>query len=179
MSYDFNKSENKHQHVLNIDNSSMYTTPQDWAKVFTKCYNARKEMIIKQYLKPINVYKFIEYVENNPKEFKHYCEIIINETGQIYLARPSHEQVLLALASEKNKMSMDEYYSTIDVSYSPSHWIISKEKFIAVWYKFRIEPMKTNKFQQHTIGLLLKHGIILDSKTSTDEYQKYLKRKEL
>ena len=128
-----------------------------------------------------SVIDFINYTKKNPNEFKQYCEIIIGIHGEIYLARPSHQIALLSIMANKNKMTREEYEATIPRNCGPTYWIISKERYIAVWYnRIWISVKGMNRFQKRSIKLLQDAGLLAEELfiEEQNEYQAHLYRKE-
>lgn len=129
-----------------------------------------------------SIYDFIQYTRENPDEFRNYCEIVMGIHGEIYLARPNHQRALLALAAYKNKMFVKEYESSIPRNCGPTYWIISKEKFIAIWYDRLFIPVGgMNRFQKRSIKLLqeaelISNDLFIDEQ---NEYQAHLYRKKI
>ena len=129
----------------------------------------------------MNVYEFIQYVDQNKEKFIKYCEIIITDNGIIEFAHPTHSISIVREASKKNKISVEEYKNSIPKSCSPLHWVTCKEKFIGVWYNYIIVPQKINRIQKKVLDLLSENGIIdkYYTKEISKEYENYLYRKKL
>lgn len=126
--------------------------------------------------KPITVNQFIEYAKKTGK-YKNYCEIVIDEIGRIViLTNSSHQQLLIAMGAKKHNKSIEDYIEGIPYEVSPESWVISKEKFIAVWYDFLVAPSKINRFQYKTIKILVEHEFLNKSLNihHTDEYTNYM-----
>ena len=125
--------------------------------------------------------EFIEYAKENPTSFIKYCEVVIDRFGNIYMVKPSHMETLIYLDRTKHKMSRDEYLETIPTFVAVDEYIISKEKYIAVWYSYiKIPKDGINSRQKRSLDILLRNGLISDSYDVKlcDEYQLYQWRVE-
>lgn len=125
---------------------------------------------------------FIKYLKDHKDQYRNYLEIIISPLGKVYLATPCHQEALVIIGALINKVSVKEYKQSIPKYCSPIHWVVSKEKYISVWYDHIIIPEnKITRFQRRVLQILQREGFL--SKTikeeKTNEYQRYLKRKEL
>jgi glycogen debranching enzyme len=131
--------------------------------------------------KKMNVIEFIDYVNTHKEEFTCYCEILIDKLGFIYLARPNHQNAIIAIAAKQNNQTFEEYHKEIPKECSPLHWTVSKDNIIAIWYDIAITPLKLNRFQERTLRILHRNGIIAKyvKHIQTSEYQRYLQRLEL
>lgn len=146
----------------------------------------------------MNVYEFADFVKEHPDLFVNYYEFIIDKLGFIWLAIPSHKYKVLQLVADKYNISWNAVLDQIPYDCDPYQWCLSKEGFIAVHNKFYIRPKKINKFQRHTLRVLLHRDIIekgvskylfkLSVKPGThipnnieiaDEYYRYLYRAKL
>lgn len=130
----------------------------------------------------MNINDFIVYLNQHKDQYRNYMEIVLSPLGQVCLAHPCHTEKLLELAAKKYNISKEEYKQSVPKSCSPIHWVVSKENYISVWFDNIIVPKNGfSRFQKRTIKILQDKGFL--SKTlnveTTDEYQRYLKRKEL
>lgn len=134
-------------------------------------------------MKSLNITSFIKLTEKFPDQFRNYCEIIIDPYGSIIPINPSHQETVIRYAMEKENKSRKEIIKEIPPAYSILHYYIDKYNLIAVWYSSYIHGTyinkKPNRFQQRTLNLLVKNGLILDNAYSTREYGLYLERKAM
>lgn len=104
---------------------------------------------------------FVNYVKENSHLFINYCEIIIDDLGRIYLARPSHTICMENIIINKYKLkSIDEYFKNIPIFERDMSYMIYHEKFISVYYNSIFMPNKINRFQKNTLNILIKNKII-------------------
>ena len=132
-------------------------------------------------LQKMNILDFIQYTKEHESEWRNYCEILLDKYGNVYLARPCHQNAALELAASLYNQSIYDYRKEIPKYCSPLHWIISKENFVSVWYEFIIMSKDVNRFQKHSIDLLKESGLIDrngEIKT-TIEYEQNLLRQKL
>lgn len=128
----------------------------------------------------MNVYQFLDHVKQYPEKYIHYCEIIIGKIGEIELAHPCHVEKLIDIARRKAKISREEYLDTIPTLCSPTHWIVSKENYICVWYNRILASKEINRYQKKVIETLQEHHILDPDLIYeyTDEYERYVKNVE-
>ena len=129
----------------------------------------------------MTITEFINYAKENPKKFICYCEIILDILGNVYMVSPSHKKTLMWLYCKKYNITNEELYKEIDVTMLFDEYIISKEKYVAVWYDYiKISCEGMTSRQKRTIRLLQENGLIHKNINIhyCDEYQKYLRRKE-
>ena len=123
-------------------------------------------------------YEFVKYTKGQSIDWIKQCKFVIDDIGRIYLVNNIHAETLISLAIKKHKMACCiDYINSIPLEFSIPMWIIPKERYIAAWYDHMVLPLKVNKFQRHTINILIKNGLI--SKNYTKEifgkkYQEYL-----
>lgn len=132
----------------------------------------------------MNIYEFIEITRKEPMSWIQYCEIIIEPTGNIILARPSHEQAIVAYAMKKENKTRDEIYAELlSDCCLPVEWFVDKYKLIAVWYSGYMCHIKgPNRFQKKVIELLQKEGLVESRNPhirNATEYTDYFKRQEI
>lgn len=124
-----------------------------------------------------SVNEFIEFALERKSEYTRYCEICIDDIGYIELVRPSHHITLMFMVAKKYNILPEQYEETIPERCTPLYWIISKEKFLAVWYNRAIIPESgLNRLQKRTINLLIKNGLLSEDITysPTNEYKNHL-----
>ena len=131
--------------------------------------------------KKYSIEEFIELTKKNPDEWNHYCEIIIDNDGQVLLARPSHQMCLLQYYCDKENIKMEDIEKYIPREFSPVHFIVDKYDLISVWYASILSSSKgPNEAQLKSLELLRKNKLITPGyliMTKTNEYHLYLYRK--
>ena len=130
--------------------------------------------------KKYSIEEFIELTKKNPDEWNHYCEIIIDNDGQVILARPSHQICLLQYYCDKENIKMENIEEYIPREFSPVHFIVDKYDLISVWYESILSSSKgPNEAQLKSLGLLRKNKLIAPGYlvAKTNEYHLYLYRK--
>ena len=131
----------------------------------------------------MSVNDFVEYTKQNPNKFISYCEVIIDEIGNIIIARPSHTETAIAYAMSKENKSRKEISDSIPDLCLPLEWIVDKYGLIAVWYNgymFSSYKKSPNRFQRRTLDILLKNRLIVEEYVQpASEYRLYLKRKDM
>ena len=135
------------------------------------------------YKRPVKmtIDEFIQYTKENPLKFIKYCEVVLDKFGNVYMVSPSHQITLLWLYAQKNKMTYDEALKSIDQRLAVDEYIISKEKFVAIWYdmyKHSVEGMTSR--QKRSINILKRNNLISTNciSVASSEYQNYIWRKE-
>ena len=133
--------------------------------------------------KKYSIEEFIELTKKNPDEWNHYCEIIIDNDGQVILARPSHQICLLQYYCDKENIKMENIEEYIPREFSPEHFIIDKYNLISVWYMCIIYSYNNmNNDQRNTLDILADNHLILPSdeidQYPTREYRIYLERED-
>ena len=108
----------------------------------------------------MNVYEFIDLVKQDPDSWKNYCEIIIGSSGKIELARPSHTEKIIDIYCEIESITKEEFKEEFPVNLSIIDFVVEKYSLISVWYDYIIRPAKINRFQQHTLQILVENGLI-------------------
>lgn len=101
-------------------------------------------------------------IEKHKQTFIHYLEVVIDESGKIMYAVPSHQEKLISLACEKlgisreklNDMCPEEYYFDFVT------WLFMISGACAVWEKFAMAN-KFTKEQISALQLLKKEGLYL------------------
>lgn len=101
-------------------------------------------------------------IEQNKKTFIHYLEVVIDESGKIMYAVPSHQEKMIAIACEKlnatreelNSMCPQEYYCDF------MDWLCKMSGACAVWEKF-VRCDKMTKQQIMALQTLKDNGLYL------------------
>lgn len=101
-------------------------------------------------------------IEQHKKTFIHYLEVVIDESGKIMYAVPSHQEKQIALACEKlnvtreelNAMCPQEYYFDLMT------WLCKMSGACAVWEKF-IQADKLTEKQIMALQMLKENGLYL------------------
>lgn len=101
-------------------------------------------------------------IEQHKKTFIHYLEVVIDKTGKIMYAVPSHQEKLISLACEKlniareelNAMCPQEYYSDFMTR------LCKMSGACAVWEKF-IQADKLTEQQIKALQMLKENGLYL------------------
>lgn len=130
--------------------------------------------------KKYSIEEFIELTKKNPDEWNHYCEIIIDNDGQVILARPSHQICLLQYYCDKENIKMEDAEEYIPREFSPEHFIIDKYNLISVWYESILSSYRgPNEAQLKSLELLKENKLIIPEylMDKTNEYHLYLYRK--
>ena len=71
----------------------------------------------------MNPQQFIDMTKLHSKEWIRYCEILINEQGNILLARPSHMERLILYMMEIEKINRQDVFKLIPFECSPLYYI--------------------------------------------------------
>lgn len=101
-------------------------------------------------------------IEQHKKTFIHYLEVVIDESGKIMYAVPSHQEKLISLAREKlnvtreelNTMCPQEYYCDFMI------WLCKMSGACAVWENF-IRCGKLTEQQIRALQMLGNEGLYL------------------
>lgn len=101
-------------------------------------------------------------IGQHKKTYTHYLEVVIDESGKIMYAVPSHQEKMISLAREKlnvtreelNAMCPQEYYFDFMV------WLCKISGACAVWEKF-IQADKMNEQQIKALQVLKDNGLYL------------------
>lgn len=101
-------------------------------------------------------------IEQHKKAFIHYLEVVIDESGKIMYAVPSHQEKLISLACEKmnitreelNAMCQQEYY------FDFMAWLCKISGACAVWENF-IQCYKLTEQQIEALQMLKENGLYL------------------
>lgn len=105
-----------------------------------------------------------EHLEVN--EYKHYCEAIMDDSGNIGYAIPSHNLALLRLYGDYSPSEiMDpfinkEIYDKIPMNAGIVQWVCEDLNVVAIWYNIIILPIDYTIEQLETIATLMRRGII-------------------
>lgn len=98
-------------------------------------------------------------VEEHMKKYVNYLEVIILPTGRIEYAVPSHQEKLIKIAMEKYHISRDELMRRCPQEYYCDfmEWLQQITGCVSVWsYCYKGKP---NKFQKHSLRILIKKGL--------------------
>lgn len=109
--------------------------------------------------------------EQHKKTFIHYLEVVIDESGKIMYAVPSHQEKQITLACEKlnvtreelNAMCPQEYY------FDFMAWLCKMSGACAVWEKF-IQADKLTEQQIKALEMLKENGLYLGEITKKGKY---------
>lgn len=123
---------------------------------------------------PYTVY-FDFDIDQHKKTFIHYLEVVIDESGKIMYAIPSHQEKMISLAYEKlnvtreelNAMCPQEYY------YDFMTWLCKMSGSCAVWENF-IQHNKMTEQQIRALQMLKENGLYLGEIPRMEDY--YAKR---
>lgn len=80
----------------------------------------------------------LHHPENGSESWISYCEAIITKDGEIYEAVPSHERKLIELMAYTLEVDEENIIHCIKPDSSPAHYIISRMKYVSIWYDFGI-----------------------------------------
>ena len=104
--------------------------------------------------------EFVSYVRAHQDEFIHYCEILISPTGDVVLARPSHQEAIIRIAQEILNVDRDTLYDIVSLEFSPLSYFMDRFGYIMVWYDLARTPFKITDQQKETLKLLIKEEIL-------------------
>ena len=95
-------------------------------------------------------------VDENPSLFVHYFEAVIDKSGLVYFACPSHERKILELLNKQYKINTNDepWRSALDYAYDYGYAVI--------WYNRVLGNL--NKFQRNTINKLREYNILQGEK---------------
>ena len=105
-----------------------------------------------------------EHLEVN--DYKNYCEALIDSSGQIGYAIPSHQYALMRLYGDYSRYEiMDssinkKIYDKIPTNAGVVQWICEDLNVASVWYNMIILPVNYTDEQLKTIAILMKKNII-------------------
>lgn len=99
-------------------------------------------------------------IEKHRLTFNHYLEIIIDETGKIMYAVPSHLEKMIHIACDKLKITRDELNDLCpkDYYFDFITWISKVSNCCAVWNDFCI-GYQFNLDQLNTLQTLKREGL--------------------
>ena len=130
-----------------------------------------------------NIYEFIEYTKINRNKFISYCEVLMDQYGNIILAVPSHTEAAIEYAIVKENKTRDQFKNEIPTMCLPLEWVVDKYGLIAIWYcgymhsAYKNAP---NRFQRKSLDMLIQHGLIIEEHVQEAcEYKNYLWRKSM
>ena len=89
-------------------------------------------------MKPYNCnYSQFDFKLHN-ENYHYYCEVIIDETGKVHYAHPSHQEFLINKACEKLKINRQELYEKCPKNMLSDclEWLMKLTNCICVWYNF-------------------------------------------
>lgn len=110
---------------------------------------------------PYTVYSDFD-IEQHKKTFIHYLEVVIDESGKIMYAVPSHQEKQISLAREKLNITREElnamrpreyYFDFVD-------WLCKVSGACAVWENF-IQYDKLTERQIRALQMLKENGLYL------------------
>ena len=105
-----------------------------------------------------------EHLEVN--DYRNYCEALINESGKIGYAIPSHQYALMRLYGDYSRYEiMDssinkKIYDKIPIEAGVVQWICEDLNVASVWYHMIILPINYTEEQLKTIATLMNKNII-------------------
>ena len=101
-------------------------------------------------------------IEQHEKTFTHYLEVVIDESGKIMYAVPSHQEKMIALACEKLNVTREELNSMCPQKYYFDFmaWLCKISGACAVWEKF-IRCDKLTERQIMALRMLKNNGLYL------------------
>ena len=105
-----------------------------------------------------------EHLEVN--EYKNYCEALIDSSGKIGYAIPSHQYALMRLYGDYSRYEiMDssinrKIYDKIPINAGVVQWICEDLNVASVWYNMIILSVNYTIEQLETIATLMRKGII-------------------
>lgn len=101
-------------------------------------------------------------IEQHKKTFIHYLEVVIDESGKIMYAVPSHQEKLIAIACKKLSVTREELNSMCPQEYYFDFmtWLFKMSGACAVWENF-IECDKLTEQQIRTLQMLKDNGLYL------------------
>lgn len=126
--------------------------------------------------------EFISLTRREPLNWINYCEILVTKSGQIILARPSHQEACIHYAMEVEHKTRSEIECELrEECLCPSDFYVDKYGLICVWYECILTSDSIYRFQQHTLDKLVAEGLISKrcGRVISSEYRNYLERKEL
>lgn len=88
------------------------------------------------------------------KTFTNYLEVLINDTGKVLYAIPSHQELAIKLACDKYSVSRHELAEMCPKEYyfDFMEWVLEKTGSIAVWNNFYVGT--ANEKQLKTLRML-------------------------
>lgn len=100
-------------------------------------------------------------IKEHSETYINYCEVIIDETGKIHYAHPSHQEFLIRKICKDLNISRGELYVLArneDGIADWMDWLMEKAKCICVWYEFYTG--KPNQAQLESLKQLKEYGCI-------------------
>lgn len=101
-------------------------------------------------------------MEQHKKTFTNYLEVVIDESGKIMYAVPSHQEKLIKLSCEKLNITKDELNAMCPEEYYFDFvtWLCKVSGGCAVWNR-HIELYELTKGQRKALQLLKDNGLYL------------------
>lgn len=101
-------------------------------------------------------------IEQHKKTFTHYLEVVIDESGKIMYAVPSHQEKMISLACEKLNVTREELNAMCPKEYYCDFmtWICKMSGACAVWENFIVCDKLTEQ-QIKALQMLKENGLYL------------------
>lgn len=98
-------------------------------------------------------------IETHKKTFINYLEVVIMEDGTIVYATPSHQEKLIALATQKLKVSREQLNDLCPIKYyfDFMNWLCQISGCVSLWNTHMVG--KANEQQRKAIEQLIKEGL--------------------
>lgn len=84
--------------------------------------------------------------------YYYYCEVVIDETGKIHYAHPSHQQFLINQACKKLKVNQETLFNMCPEMADWLEWLMQITNCVCVWYDFY--KGKPNELQMRSLEKL-------------------------
>lgn len=101
-------------------------------------------------------------IEQHEKTFTHYLEVVIDESGKIMYAVPSHQEKMISLACEKPNVTREELNAMCpqDHYFDFMAWLCKISGTCAVWENF-IQYDNLTEQQIMALQMLKDNGLYL------------------
>lgn len=101
-------------------------------------------------------------IDQHKKTFIHYLEVVIDESGKIMYAVPSHQEKLISIACEKLNVTREELNAMCPREYYCDFmtWLCKMSGACVVWEKF-IQADKLTEKQIKALQMLKDNGLYL------------------
>jgi len=105
-----------------------------------------------------------EHLEVN--KYKNYCEALIDSSGKIGYAIPSHQYALMRLYGDYSQYEImnssinSKIYDKIPTNAGVVQWICEDLNVASIWYRMIILPINYTEEQLKTIATLMSKNII-------------------